>query len=71
MTNTPRWAFERVEEERAAFFQVKPNMDNVDVFINNPAGWHAYHMFAAYIARHEVGPDELKDTAHPQTKEPK
>ena len=49
----PRWAFDRMEEERAKFLGVEPNPANVDVFMANSTGWQGYHAFAAYIARVE------------------
>lgn len=52
----PRWAFERMEEERARHLGVKPNPANVDVFMGSYDGWSAYHAFAAYIARTEQPP---------------
>lgn len=56
MTNIPRWAFERMEEERAKFEGVKPNPLNVDVIMENAGGWFSAHAFAAYIARTEQPP---------------
>lgn len=53
---TPHWAFERMEEERAKFMGVVPNPRNVDVVMRGPDGFAAYHAFAAYIARHEQPP---------------
>ncbi len=58
VANLPRWALERMEEERAAFMGEKPNPANVDVFILNPTGWGSYLAFAAYIARAEPPPPE-------------
>lgn len=51
MTTIPRWAFERVEMERAAFLGAEYNPANIDVIMNNPEGWQPYHVFAAFIAR--------------------
>lgn len=55
----PRWAFERMEEERAKFLGVEPNPLNVGVFMRDPDGWAPYHAFAAYIARVEQPPEDL------------
>lgn len=54
-----RWAFERVEEERARALGSVPNPANIDVWLANPPGWRAYHVFAAYIERHECENAEL------------
>jgi hypothetical protein len=56
MADIPRWAFERMEEERAKHLGAKPNPLNVDVFMRDPDGWAHYHAFAAYIARTEQPP---------------
>lgn len=57
MTEIPRWAFERMEQERAAHYGAVANPKNVDIFMADPTGWACYWMFAAYIARHEQPPE--------------
>ncbi len=50
----PRWAFERVEQERCAARGLQPNPANIDVVMANPTGWPDLHAWAAYIARVEA-----------------
>lgn len=52
----PRWAFERVDQQRAAHLGAQPNPRNVDVVMADPEGWAMWHAFAAYIARTEKPP---------------
>lgn len=52
----PRWAFERVEQERCAARGLVPNPLNIDVVIANPDGWPDLHAWAAFIARVEGCP---------------
>lgn len=49
----PRWAFERVEQERCAHRGLQPNPANIDVWLADPAGWANLHAWAAFIARTE------------------
>lgn len=51
----PRWAFERVEQERCAARDLVPNPLNVDVVMQNPLGWPDLWAWAGYIARVESG----------------
>jgi hypothetical protein len=52
-TIPPRWAFERVEQERCAYQGLQPNPLNIDVVMSDPIGWAHYHSWAAYVARME------------------
>lgn len=54
----PRWAFERVEQERCAARGLQPNPLNIAVIMANPTGWPDLHAWAAYIARMEPEPTE-------------
>jgi hypothetical protein len=52
----PRWAFERVEDEKCRYRGLIPDHRNVDVWLRDPVGWHVYHAWADYIARTEKAP---------------
>ncbi|WP_242183171.1 PGDYG domain-containing protein [Sphingomonas sp. CARO-RG-8B-R24-01] len=65
-TQIPRWAFERVEDERCAHLGVKPNYANIDVWIAAPESWVQYHVFARYIAntaRPDAGNEDVERVA--------
>lgn len=52
----PKWAFERVEQERCAFLGLEPNPLNVVVWIADPLGHRQFHAWAAYVAKMEQPP---------------
>lgn len=53
LPEVPRWALNRVEEERAKSLGFNPNEANVDVWLASPERWPDIYAFAAYIARTE------------------
>jgi len=59
----PRWAFERVEQEKCAALGLVPNPLNIDVWLRDRHGWPVYWAWAAYVARVEPPPPSDPDSA--------
>jgi hypothetical protein len=49
----PRWAFERMEVERAKALGYQPNLRNVDVIMGAPHHWQTHVAFAKYLFEQE------------------